>query len=215
MINIDSINIFHITHIENLPHILSTGGLCSDVFLAQQDRANINIAHEHIKERRRLTPVAAGPGGFVAEYVPFYFCSRSPMLFSIHRGNVAGYEGGQKFVIHLCAKLAHVIRHTSNWCFSDGHTDIPAFCNFYDDINSLSQLDWDAIKTDGWGYPYFTDDFDLKRRKQAEFLVHNVFPWNLFIGIGVFDEEIKEEVEAHIQRTKFQPPVKVIRKWYY
>ena len=206
--------IYHITHIKNLPGIITTEGLCSDSEIILQDKQNMNIAHSNIKERRRNTSVPVCQKGVVADYVPFYFCSRSPMLFSIHQGRVEGYAGGQKEVVYLCSKLITVINGT-RWCFSDGHTDISAFCNFFDNIDDFSKLDWGAIKDDGWGYPYYTSDSDLKRRKQAEFLVHKFFPWHFFVGIGVFDENKKNEVESYVENANHKPQIKVIRKWYY
>ena len=57
--------------------------------------ASIGIAR--IKQRRRGLEVVARPGTMVGDYVPFYFCFRSVMLYVIHRGNNPDltYCGGQ------------------------------------------------------------------------------------------------------------------------
>lgn len=206
--------IYHITNVENLPGILASGGLWSDLEREARGVANINIAHDHIKERRRKTAVLAGPGGVVADYVPFYYCPRSPMLYSIYSGNVAGYEGGQKSVVYLCSPI-EAVRQKVQWCASTGHTDITSLCTFFDTIEQFSLLDWDAIGSKSWGFPHFTQDSDLKRRKQAEFLVYKFFPWDLLTGIGVMDEDVRDIVQSHIKDADHKPKIAITRAWYY
>jgi hypothetical protein len=50
-----------------------------------------------IKRRRLGLPLPCHAGDRVADYVPFYFCPRSVMLYLIHRGNhpELTYQGGQ------------------------------------------------------------------------------------------------------------------------
>ena len=206
--------IYHITNVANLPGILASGGLWSEQEREAHGVSNINIAHGHIKERRKQTRVPVGAGGVVADYVPFYYCPRSPMLYSIHGGNVAGYADGQKSVVHLCSTL-EIARHNVQWCASTGHTDITSLCTFFDTIDGFSSLDWEAIRSKAWGFPHFTPDSDLKRRKQAEFLAHKFFPWNLFKGIGVIDEAAREIVQAQIEHAAHKPQIAIMRNWYY
>ena len=95
--------IYHITHLNNLALILGCGELLSDTLIQQVAVKPTNIAHGQIKERRQRTVVTIPPGGVVTDYVPFYFCPRSPMLYAVHGGFVAGYPGGQGQVLHLVA----------------------------------------------------------------------------------------------------------------
>ena len=212
-INLKKTLIYHITHVDNLPGILSAGGLWSDTEREQQDLPFVNIAHAGIKGRRRNIPVPVSEGGVVADYVPFYFCPRSPMLYVINMGGVEGYRGNQREVVHLCAHLAGAIEKTK-WCAASGHA-IMALSEFFSNKEDLLSFDWDAIWAKGWGYPYYTEDSDLERRKQAEFLVHRFFPWDLFLGIGVIDDSMRERAESLFADTEHKLPVKVKRKWYY
>ena len=82
--------VFHITAIENLPLILAHGGLRCVSDLRRDGTAYANIAHSHLQDRRATTPVRCGPDGCLHDYVPFYFAPRSPMLYAIYKGNVAG-----------------------------------------------------------------------------------------------------------------------------
>jgi hypothetical protein len=56
-------------------------------------------------KRRRVEEleVSCHPGTKVGDYVPFYFCPRSVMLYVIHRANHPdlSYRGGQEPIVHL------------------------------------------------------------------------------------------------------------------
>jgi hypothetical protein len=58
------------------------------------------------------------------------------------------------------------------------------------------------------------DDGDRKRRRQAEFLVLNFFPWTLIDEIVVCDELASEQVRRHLGGPAL-PAVRVNRGWYY
>jgi hypothetical protein len=95
--------VFHITHVENLPSIVRSGMLLSHAAVIAGGVATTTIGYGHIKARRRGRPVPIGAGGCLGDYVPFYFCSRSVMLYVIHKGNSPnlGYAGGQRPIVHL------------------------------------------------------------------------------------------------------------------
>lgn len=77
--------IFHITHVDNLPQILSDGALLPDAVLIAR-RANVaGIGMASIKQRRLTLPVLCHPDDRVGNCVPFYFCPRSIMLFLMVR----------------------------------------------------------------------------------------------------------------------------------
>lgn len=84
----------------------------------------MGIAHQHIKDRRARKAVTVAAGGTLADYVPFYFAPRSPMLFTITKGNVEGYTGGQGQVVHLASTVEAACGLGSPWCFTDGHADM-------------------------------------------------------------------------------------------
>ncbi len=63
-----------------------------------------------IKKNRLQYPVKCHEGDTVGEYVPFYFCPRSIMLYILYRGNHPGltYHGGQGPIVHLQANAETV-----------------------------------------------------------------------------------------------------------
>ena len=119
--------IYHITHIANLPAILREDGLLCDAEAERRALCAQSIAYDTIKERRKRRlvknlagqPVAAV--GVVADYVPFYFSNRSPMLGAIHKGRVPAYQGGQRDVVYLVAHAETVAAEVEHWCFTNGH----------------------------------------------------------------------------------------------
>lgn len=70
--------IYHITHLRNLPQIVSGGGLWSDAQRIAKGLDTKVVGMSRIKERR-LTELAVDchPGTKMGEYMPFYFCTRS------------------------------------------------------------------------------------------------------------------------------------------
>ncbi len=77
-------------------------------------------------KRRRLEEieVTCYPGTKVGEYVPFYFCPRSVMLYLIYRGNHPNldYREGQETIVHLEANFYKVVewanKNSVRWVFS-------------------------------------------------------------------------------------------------
>ncbi len=108
--------IYHITHIKNLASILETGGLLP----LNRSPRHQSIAYEHIRERRGQTRVPLKPGGTLNDYVPFYFCPRSPMLYAVHTGST-DYWGGQTPILHLVSSVQAVHAKGLDFVFTDQH----------------------------------------------------------------------------------------------
>lgn len=208
----DRISLYHITHINNLHSILCRGGLWCDAERLAQGWKSVNIAHKALKERRMKIPVPVAAGGMLGDYVPFYFCNRSPMLYAIHTGNVQGYSGGQAAVVYLVASLGQVWQGNRAWCFTDGHA-VEAVTGFYDNVAALNKIDWNVIHN--WSWRNTEEDNDRKRRKQAEFLVKTSFPWSWVEKIGVKDALHQAEVTAMLDAQAHHPSVVLEPKWYY
>jgi ssDNA thymidine ADP-ribosyltransferase, DarT len=205
--------IYHITHIDNLPSILKSNGLIANSRLRQKQRNYLDIAHENIQDRRAITPVPCGAGGYLHDYVPFYFAPRSPMLCAIHNRNVDGYSGGQKPIIHLVSQIETIVDSQIAFAFTDGHA-IMAYADFYDDLNALEDvIDWELMESRYWFNT--SDDPNRKCRRQAEFLLHEFCPWNLIKEIGVINLTMQTQVREILQKFNIQTPIKVYSNWYY
>jgi hypothetical protein len=207
--------IYHITHIENLPRIITDGHLRSDATIAARRGPAVVIGMSEIKRRRiEELEVKCHRGTKVGDYVPFYLCPRSIMLFVLHCDNHPDltYHGGQKPILHLEADLRRVVdwatRHERLWAFS--LTNAGAYqTEFRARLEELDQLNWRAIAE---------TDFrpaDVREAKQAEFLVHGSFPLKLVSRIGVYSENTRRQVRDALRGCEHSPLVEVRPDWYY
>lgn len=111
--------IYHITHIDNLAMIAAESELlCDREMLARGGPAR--ATGMPVIKRRRVEELLVDPhpGTKVGDYVPFYFCPRSVMLFVIHCANHPdlAYRDGPSPIVHLEADMQRVIR----WAESNG-----------------------------------------------------------------------------------------------
>ena len=197
--------IYHITDIDNLTSIVVEGNLLSDALMTERDPTV--IGHNHIKQRR-LTRIRVPTCGnrFVGEFVPFYFCARSPMLYTINLGNTGRTPGCQKTIVHLVSRVRDAIALGVPWAVSDGNAG--AFHTTFDStLQAIDHLDWKAIEATSWA--------ECIHQKQAEFLVADSFPWSAVHEIGCFDAEARARVTALLKDQNLRPKVSVKKAWYY
>ena len=205
--------IYHITHVRNLPGIIESDGLISDAMrLAGDARCNQLVGISDIKQDRLAKEVKCHPGTCVGDYVPFNFCPRSVMLYILHMGNRPGltYKGGQRPIVHLQADMFEVVRWADSnhvlWAFTDRNARDER-ARYSRAIPDLSQVNWAAVES---------HDFrDAKEEKQAEFLVKDRFPWSLVNTIGVIDDIVRQQVESALGNATHRPVVRIMRTWYY
>jgi hypothetical protein len=201
----ESVLIYHITDVVNLPGILAEGGLHSDVAMARRNPAV--IGHRHIKERR-MSEISVPCCGdrFVGEFVPFYFCPRSPMLYSINNGRTGLKPGSQRTILHLVSSVGAALSLERPWAISDGNAG--AFhTSFFADVRALTGLDWSAIRATDWA--------GRTNPKAAEFLVADFFPWTKVSAVGCHNEEVQRNVQKLLESQRHQPAVTVESDWYY
>lgn len=141
----------------------------------------------------------------LGDYVPFNFCPRSVMLYAVDRGH-DDYGGGQSDVVHLVSRVSTAVGLSRPWAFTDRHAEL-AHALHFDDLAQLGEVLWETMGVKYWQ--------DVKEERQAEFLVHNFFPWTAVEGIGVMRSSTQIKVEAAIAAGGHQPPVRVRSGWYY
>lgn len=207
--------IYHIVHFGRLASIIADDRLLSDsVMVNRQAAAGTTIGMGAIKTRRLALPVPCHKGTCVGDYVPFYFCSRSIMLYVIHAANHPDltYRGGQAPIVHIEADLRAVIAWANanrrRWTFSLSNAGA-RYAQFRSQASELTEVNWAAV---------VARDFrpaDVKEGKQAEFLVHEFFPWDLVQRIGVVSQSMANQVVNELRGAKYRPPVLIKPDWYY
>jgi hypothetical protein len=207
--------VYHITHVNNLPRIIAAGGLSSDRRRIAQGLACDLVGMSSIKHRRlHQLRVDCRPNTFVGDYVPFYFCPRSIMLFILHRGNhpEVTYRGGQGPIVHLRADLAAVVRwadaNRRAWAFTNGNAGAYV-TTFFNDLGRLDEVNWDAVAATDFR------DAVVKEGKQAEFLLQDWFPWELVEFIGVQNDSTLAAARCALAVAAHQPAVQRTTDWYY
>ncbi len=210
----DRPQLYHITHIDNLPSILQDGGLRSDAAMLARGGPAAAIGMGSIKSRRLRLPVKCFPGDRVGDYVPFYFCPRSVMLYLLHRGNhpELNYQGGQAPILHLAADMYEVVDWANEdgrrWAFSLSNAGA-VYTEFRNRLDQLDQVNWTAVAATDFRQP------QIKEGKQAEFLVCDFLPWRLIRRIGVYSRSVNEQVATILGAGTGRPLVEIRREWYY
>jgi ssDNA thymidine ADP-ribosyltransferase, DarT len=205
-------------HIDRLASILGDDELLCDAAMMRRPTTGTTIGMTDIKERRLRLRVDCHPELRVGDFVPFYFCPRSIMLYLLHRGNHPNltYHDGQGPIVHLESDLRASVewaaREGRRWAFTLSNAGASYFesrCN----LDQLSEVNWDAVQAEKWSGPGVSSL--IKEGKQAEFLVEHSFPWHLIERIGVYARDVAQQVSNVIRAASHRPRVEIRRDWYY
>lgn len=206
--------IYHITHVDNISRIVESGKVWSDAKRLELTLNSENIGMNGIKERRLTLPVTCHPGTTVGQYVPFYLCPRSVMLYIIHQANHPdlAYRGGQVPIVHLVMDVHKTIEwateNRKKWAFSDRNAGA-YLADFYSRIEDMVNINWPAVESRDF------KESQVKEGKQAEFLLHDYIPWNLVEKIGVYNTEIQNKVTKSLVEVEHKPVISIEKLWYF
>lgn len=86
----------------------------------------------------------------MADYVPFYFAERSPMMFTLDKGNVTTYTGGFDRVVYLVSTLEVLTASACQWIVTDRNAAqrVAAFAEARDDLDDF--IDWPLMQSAQW-----------------------------------------------------------------
>lgn len=191
----DSLLLFHFTRVEHLTTIV-LHGLLADSSAARL--LQIEIGNREIKRQRLQRVVPLAPGGVVADYVPFYWAPRSPMMYAIHRGNVPTYSGRCDRLVYLVTSLERVCRDGHSVVGTDRNA-VLAVTRFESEPQRIAaQVDWPLMRASYWAST--PDDPERRERRMAELLVHRRVPWTLFGQVITKSGSVAAEVRAVLGR---------------
>ncbi|MBR0676260.1 DUF4433 domain-containing protein [Roseomonas alkaliterrae] len=206
--------IYHILHVDRLPSVLADECLFSDAVMQARPASGTTIGMGTIKQRRLRLAVPCHPGTCVGDYVPFYFCPRSVMLYVIAQANhpELAYRGGQGPILTLeadfHAAVAHAEAEGGRWAISLQNAGT-RYASFRADCAALAELDWTAIMARDFRPP------EVKEAKQAEFLFHGRFPWSLVERIGVQNPATRQRALDCLAGARHKPAVCLTPEWYF
>ncbi|PTD97499.1 type II toxin-antitoxin system toxin DNA ADP-ribosyl transferase DarT [Pseudothauera lacus] len=218
------IRLFHITAIANLPAICAAGALLSKNRGAANGIAYQNIAHSGAQGARAVRHLPDPPGGGVHDFVPFYFAPRSPMLFAVNGGKVAGCALRQADIVHIETTVEAVTATGAAFVFFDRNATL-AYSQPYTDLNDIDDaVAWDLLteppQLDGFCQYWHNRHADPRHvdrmeRRMAEFLVSDRVALEACTRIGVFDTARQAEVSTILEATGVKLPVMVVKDWYF
>ena len=193
-------HIYHFTSIDNLPSILADGKLARDVEVVRRGVLKVEAGDRGIKEWRRNVTVQVPPHGSPADYVPFYFAARSPMMLKIKSGQVPTYSGGQRPLIYFVSTVERVAEAGLTCVYSDGNC-ANTLTTFHANLDGLDlNVDWAIMKARIWSDT--AEDGDRMRRRMAEFLVHQEVPLEVMVGIGTYDDDHPRSGSSAVRSTR-------------
>jgi hypothetical protein len=134
------------------------------------------------------------------------------MLYVLNQGNVEGFDGNQNEIVYLVTRTDKIDESGKLYVFTDGHA-IMSLTEFYKDLADLDNIDWGIMEGSYW---HDTDEFpDRKRKRQAEFLVHQHVEIDLLLGLGVKSIHMKNVVTEMLGKYKIDKKVLVKPSFYF
>lgn len=202
--------IWRILHRDNVPWALENGLHCGN---SEVRSANwLSIGNSELIDKRAAHPVPVYPGGFLNDYVPFYFTPFSPMLRNINTGWGGIQKRPNDEIVILVSSLHRVAELGLPYLFTDSHAYYQ-WANFYSDLAHLDRIDWALLqKRDFKRDP---DDPGKFERYQAEALVHKHLPVNGLVGIVCSTDSVKRTIDHYVERCNLKLSVIVRPGWYF
>jgi hypothetical protein len=200
--------------IERLPSVIKHG-LLPDNECRRRQITGVAIGYEHIKQRHALREVPCGVGGTLADYVPFYFAPRSPMLYAI-TGGLVGEEAARTEQIVYLASSTQTLRGAGLTVIaSNRHAEL-GYAEMTDqdrDLDNNDFIDWPLMTATYWNNTL--EDPDRKERRQAECLVHPRVPWQAIEEVATQTESARAQVQLTLGVAGQPTPVFVRAEWYF
>lgn len=204
--------LYHFTHIGHLGSVAAKG-LLSDTHAAESGLITTEIGQPGIKYQRRCRPVPCGAGGMASDYVPFYYATRSPMLYAIRRGRAASYTEGQDPLVYLVTTVEQLLALDLGPVFTDRNAAL-AITQFTATLGDLDDLvDWDLMRATMWANT--PEDPDRRERRMAECLVNRRVPWEAFIKILTISQDRRRQVETILSGFGINIPVRSHPEAYF
>jgi len=212
------VNVFHFTDIQNLNSIFRAGALLSEAVLP---RANEVVRHidPRVMEGRRNRDVPVEPGGQLTDYVPFYFASRSPMLYRVATGvNVTNGVTPQDNLVFFILNLGESPRgvlDSRRVLVTNGHA-LSGFAEFRSATraNIEDLVDFDVINAFMWSNT--AEDPYRMHRRQAEILVHRQVPLeSSFISLAVNSQSALNRIHDMLRNHRLNLQCRIQPDLFY
>jgi hypothetical protein len=189
MANLANIGIYRMMHIDNVPHVLQHG-------ITHATSPNANAAYVPIGDGSLIgtrSQFKMPNGKTLGAYIPFYFGVRMPMLYVIQKGYNGVASVPPEKIVYCVSTVQKIVDHQLPFVFTNGHA-VDGFTEFFEekDVQNIDDLiDKSAIRARYWKEE---NDNDLKRRKEAEFLVESDIPPEAITSWIVYNQTARTEL---------------------
>ncbi len=199
-------------HHANVAYILEHG-----MYTQKSPKADpnyISIGDTKLIQDRQVYKLKVKNGRSLGEYIPFYFAGHSPMLYNIKTGYRGITKRKQEDIIFIVCEVQDIVGSCPEWVFTDGHAK-NTITRFYTDIGEISSLDWSIIKSRYWSNT--EEDYDIMRKKQAEFLVYKHVPVTCIKGLVVKNTSKEFEIAKIVRKLDLSIKIYIDTncKYYY
>ncbi len=202
--------IFRITHIDNVPWLLTNGIHCRNSPTPCPNFREIGNSELIGKRASRTVPIP--PGGTLSDYVPFYFTPCSPMLLNIKTGYNGVTMCPMSDIVILVSSLPKLVEKGLPFLFTDRHAYLE-MAQFTNDLGRLGEIDWPLLRAkDFMRDPNRPDKFE---RYQAEALVYGSVPVDALLGIGCFNDGVAEKVRGIAETSGVICKTAARTNWYF
>lgn len=217
----------HVTHIKNLPDILSAG-IHADQSPAWSQRPAVDMSSTDNRSVRRATPVAGEGSAVVADYVPFYLSPQAALWEDFRSGAVDPRFSAEARAL-ASAEYVILVSTAKTLAVAAAAEQVRAG----EDLASqaLAGKDDAIVTTDGdaadprtrFGATGDSSTRMLQRIMatqaadevlRAEFLVKGSVAFDSIALIGVANDRARDAVKTILATTKFKPRVVVHPPWF-
>jgi hypothetical protein len=202
--------IFRATHRSNLPWVLTHGLHSRNSDL--QDPRFVAIGNTGIIARRQRRAVPIEPNGDLADYVPFYFTPRSPMLFNIKTGRPGVQQRANHEIVILVSSLIKLEEIGVRYVFTDRHAVLSA-ARFFSRREDLDQVDFEILQKSD--FKKDENDPGKFERYDAEALAYRHVPVEALLGVACCSEVVQREIEAATSSTGVNVRIVARPDWYF
>lgn len=172
----------------------------------------VSIGNPDLIGKRAKHFVPVPPGGYLNDYVPFYFTPFSPMLRNIHTGWGGIQRRPNDDIVILVSSIYHVVRQGLPLLFTDSHAYYQ-WANFYSELADLDKIDWPLLQARDFRRD--PDDPAKFERYQAEALVHRHLPISGLLGMVCHTDNLRQTIEHQVRERRLSLRVYARTLWYF
>ncbi|RKN82854.1 type II toxin-antitoxin system toxin DNA ADP-ribosyl transferase DarT [Ulvibacterium marinum] len=199
--SLKKVYIYRMTHMENIPHILKHGIThkgspnANPRFKAIGDSSLIDFRKtKTVKISESRVGLGIREKIILGDFIPFYLGLRTPMLYVIQKGgNFVPNPTSAENIVYCVSSVQKIIDENLTFFFSDGHAT-NGLSKFYSKTKVFDIEDLVDFKAANAKYWKDENDLDLKRRKEAEFLVKEDIPASCILGFACYNEDAKDKL---------------------